>query len=456
MEAMPANFDISSRCPLPLFLFPRGFMAIHISHSGPRLQYPVHEELAGKAVYGLGAMFQVQVSPAMCAAIVNLRVIGAKAIDMEAGTDVVLFDSLEEIKAENARPLDRNEPGTHPVTGEELTMVKYPGIGGFVPRGARLADGTPHPHAGTGFGLAQALGYPVKKHVDQPFDSHDVAVFFELAQYRFDGERFYIERRERMTPEQVLPGYVVKNRPLSMGVMSGDGFVTGMVAGKPGEVHGVGVTRWSRASGWWRPEGFNWVTEKDTSFEPSTVRDSDGAILLCARGYGVEGISKEERAKIDPAKINRFQVWRSRDEGATWEQIIKLDNMRPWSPVCINLLSDGTPYIAANRKVQVRPDMRGATTPDARMREYLCAWKLAADRRNVEPESLLLDANQVLGTVPSGLVWYLDHPIGALLTFNDGQKHAVIGFRVADAAEVVRDARPSGVTGFWAQEVSIR
>ncbi len=427
---------------------------IQISHSGPRLQFPVHEDLTGKAVYGLGVMFQV--GPRVCALMANLRVIGAKVIDMEAGTDVVLFDSLERIAAENARPLDRNEPGVHPVTGEELTMVKYPGIGGFVPLGATLADGRPHPHAGTGFGLAQALGYPVKKHVDQPFDSHDVAVFFELMQYRFDGERFFIEKRERMTPEQVLPGYVVKNRPLSMGVMSGEGIITGMVAGRPGELHGVGVTRWSRTGGEWRPEGFLVVTEKDTSFEPSMVRDVDGAILLCARGYGVEGISQEARATIDAAKINRFQVWRSADEGASWEQIIKLDGMRPWSPVCINLLADGTPYLAANRKVEVRPDMRGMTTPDARMREYLSAWKLTGDRRGVEAESLLVDAKEILGAVPSGLVWYLDHPIGALLTLRDGKKHAVIGFRAADAAEVVRDARPTRVTGIWAEEVANR
>ncbi len=423
---------------------------IHISHSGPRLQFPVHEDLAGKAVYGLGHVFQV--APGKAAAMVNLRVIGAKAIDMEAGTDVVVFDSLEGISAHNAQPLDRNEPGAHPITGEELTMVKYPGVGGFVPLGAKLADGRPHPHAGTGFGLAQALGYPVKKHVAQPFDAHDVAVFFEVLQYRFDGERFFIEKRERMSPEQVLPGYVVKNRPLSLGVVSEDGFITGMVAGKPGEIHGVGVTRWSRESGWWRPTGFLPVTEKDTSFEPSTVRDVDGGLLLCVRGYGVEGVSHEEREKIEKAKVNRFQVWRSMDEGATWQQVIKLDGMRPWSPVCINLLADGAPYLAANRKVEPRPDMRGMTTPDARMREYLCAWKLSADRTGVEAESLLLDGKAVLGPVPSGLVWYLDHPIGAVVELG-GKKRALLGFRVADAAEVVRDGKPGPKTGFWVEEV---
>jgi hypothetical protein len=420
--------------------------------SGPRLQFPPHPDLRGSAVYGLGHVFQV--GPQTAAAMVNLRVIGAKAIDMEAGTDILLFDSLQNLSAASAQPLDRNEPAAHPVTGEPLTMVKYPGVGGFIPLGATLPNGQAHPHAGTGFGLAQALGYPVKKHIDQPFDAHDVQVFFEILQYRYDGNRFFVEKRDRYTPDQILPGYTVKNRPLSMGVPSGDGILTGMVAGKPGELHGVGVTHWSRTSGHWRPIGFTPVTEKDTSFEPSTVRDTDGAMLLCARGFGVEGVPEPLRKTIDKAKINRFQVWRSSDEGATWQQIISRDNMRPWSPVCINTLADGTPYLAANRKVDVRPDMRGHTTPDARMREYLCAWPLTPDRRDVQAESLLLDASARFGPVPSGLLWYLDHPIGAVVTLKDGQKHALLGFRVADAAEVVRDAKPSKHTGFWLDEIA--
>jgi hypothetical protein len=282
---------------------------------------------------------------------------------------------------------------------------------------------------------------------------HDAAVFFDVMQFRYDGKRFFVESFERFTADKVVPGWVLKNRPFRPGVLDGQEIITGMVGGRPGKTHGVGVTRWSRASGKWRPTGFTPVTPADSSFEPSMIRDVDGSLLMSVRGWGVEGVLEEEKKKIDRATINRFQVYRSKDAGATWEQTINLDNMRPWSPVCINQLPDGTPILAANRKVEPRDNVRGNTTPDARMREFLCAWKLTPDRRGVERESLLLDGPALLGPVPSGLVWYLDHPIGGLVTLADGKQHAILTFRVADAGEVVSDHKPTSVTGLWAEEV---
>ena len=95
--------------------------------------------------YGLG--FPFQVAPHKAGLFCNIRRDGMHGIDYEIGSDVILFDDLADIHAGNAFPLSRYEK-----TASSLT-IKGPVVGGFVPMGAKMADGSPHPHAGTGFGM---------------------------------------------------------------------------------------------------------------------------------------------------------------------------------------------------------------------------------------------------------------------------------------------------------------
>jgi hypothetical protein len=60
-------------------------------------------------------------------------------------------------------PISRNTIVDDPAAGEKRVFVAFPEIGGFIPLGARRADGTPHPHAGTGFSLGRSLGYFLKE-----------------------------------------------------------------------------------------------------------------------------------------------------------------------------------------------------------------------------------------------------------------------------------------------------
>ena len=113
-------------------------------------------------VYGLG--FPFQVAPDRAAVFCNVRVEGVNVTDFENGTDVIIFDDLDSISAEGAVAISRNERETG-AEGEERIVVKFPIIGGFVPRGALREDGTPHPHAGTGFGCARpSLSRGRKRH----------------------------------------------------------------------------------------------------------------------------------------------------------------------------------------------------------------------------------------------------------------------------------------------------
>ncbi|MCE9591106.1 MAG: hypothetical protein K8S99_11340 [Planctomycetes bacterium] len=425
---------------------------LRMTLTGPRLRDCVHPGLRDKVVYGLASPFQV--SPTQAAMVLNLRVRGAGVVDFEAGNDVLVFDRLDAIRAEAAEPLDRSEPAVDPENGERITLVKYPPAVGFVPLGAKLPDGRPHPHAGTGFGLGQSLGYPVDRHVAQPYLQSRIVTLFDLYQFAFDGRRFTITARERFTPDALLPGWKLHNRPINSAVADDEELLLGLVAARDGGLHGSGLSRWRRGPDGWRPASFTPITPPDTSFEPSVARDTDGSLLFTARGWGIEGVSKEAVEKLDRALLNCLIAWRSTDHGATWRKLFQVDKARPWSPVVLNQTAAGEPYFAANPTAEPWPEVRGNTVPDARMRQVLSLWPVNAARSGVGDPVPVLDAVARFGKSPSNLTWYIDHPIGAVLTLADGLKHALLAFRVCDGGEVVRDAKPTEHTGTWVEEIT--
>lgn len=420
--------------------------------TGPRLSACLHPELRGKAVYGLAAPFQV--SPTHAAMTLNLRAVGVPIVDLEAGNDLIVFDSLDAIRPEAVIPLDRCEPAVDPKTGERVNLVKYPPSVGFIPLGATLPDGSPHPHAGTGFGIGQSLGFPVERSVHQPYNQRYIQTFFDLFQFAFDGKRFSITSSKRYTPETLLPGWRTRNRAIGPGVPDGADLLIGYVAAPPGGVHGSGVARFRRTADGWAPVGFTPVTPCDTSFEPSLVRDGDGSLLFTARGWGIEGVPADVREKLDPSLRSAIPVWRSTDGGGTWTKLFQADGVRPWSPLVINPTASGTPYVSGNRIAAPWDQVRGSTTPDARMREFLSLWPLNKQRTGLEREVTVLDAVARFGKAPSGLTWYMDHPIGAVLRLKDGKRHNIMAFRICDSAEVVSDAPPSEHTGTWVEEIT--
>src|SRR5688572_5598160 len=109
--------------------------------------------------YGVGTLFQV--GPTTAALCCCLRVEGMPVGDFEDGSDVLLFDNISDIGAARAIPISRNEKYIDQKTNQPRIVIKYPIVGGFVPFGAKRADGSPHPHAGTGFGISEALDFPM-------------------------------------------------------------------------------------------------------------------------------------------------------------------------------------------------------------------------------------------------------------------------------------------------------
>lgn len=375
--------------------------------------------------YGLG--FPFQVAPRKAGLFVNLRMEGIPVGDFENGTDVILFEDLSAISGTGAIPISRNETEPDPETPRGRIIVKYPMIGGFVPLGARRTDGSPHPNAGTGFGLCQAISFPVNEagHFTwQTARIHRV----EVHQFTCDRARFEA-RRMAQDPDQAHPavgdsGWTIVCPGITNAIPDDDDMLQAVQATKEGAT-AVGVVRWQRQDGLWAPVSFAPAATGGAWTEPSLVRDTDGALLFSTRGYGAD-------------KINLVRVWRSADNGESWELAIDAPDTRHEAPISINQAADGTPYIAANLL--------------GKGRESLCLWPLKADRSGLESPMAIRDARAGFGAPPGGSTWMVDHPSGAVLQLADGKWHNVLVYRILGLAEH-RGGDPPPQTGCYVEEV---
>lgn len=204
--------------------------------------------------YGLG--FPFQVAPGRAAVFCNVRVEGVDMWDYENGTDVILFDDLAAIRADGAVTLSRNEREQGP-DGKARLVLKFPMIGGFVPLGAKRADGTPHPHAGTGFGLCQALSFPVN---DQGhFSWSDKFVHrCEVHQLTYDGRRFGSVRSASglEQPYPMAGAWRISAPGITNAIPDGDDLLLAVSAGSDAG-QAAGVARWQRVGGTWQFAAFS-------------------------------------------------------------------------------------------------------------------------------------------------------------------------------------------------------
>ena len=391
--------------------------------------------------YGVGAPFQL--SPTMAAMTCSLRIEKPPVGDFESGVDVILFDDLSRISAEHAIPVSRNEKYVHTSTGKPRIIVKYPLTGGFVPLGARRADGSPHPHAGTGFGLCEVLDFPMHGEWKTGYyrkedKKKDMIRGTEVRQLAYDGKVLLVTETVRTTLENppqapdsewklIWPG-------LTWAIPDGDDLLYPTYAARGDATTWVpepvasGVARWRRQDGRWHPITFVPVAHQEGAgmwAEPSLIRDTDGSLLFTARGaYG----------DFD----NLVRVWRSADNGRTWDVLIDLPKARGQAPVTLNQAADGTPYIVANLP--------------GHERDWLGLWPLQPDRKALGAMINVRNAVEDFGPPPSGLVWFMDHPSAATLRLADGKWHHVLTYRLMDRGEH-SGGEPTPHTGQYVEEV---
>lgn len=377
--------------------------------------------------YGLG--FPFQIGPKKAALFANIRMEGSGNIDFEIGTDVILFDDPEKIEAAGAIPVSRYERRSDPEDGDVIVR-KGPIIGGFVPYGALLPDGSPHPAAGTGFGMCWAISHKVDESGRFEYTEY-LERYAMLYRFAYDGKNFRVVDESRIDAGKLVPGWNLAGNFITNAIPDGEDLLYVMVARVDGQTV-AGFTRWRPGASGWHPVSFTPVTPVNATWsEPSLIRDAHGDLLFTARSY--------DRAV--PVVAFDIAVWRSRNDGSTWEQVIYEKNRRARSPVSINRTVDGTPFIAAN------------TPPLRRTREVLSIWPLDESRTKLEGRITARDARAQFGLAPSGSWWRVDHPTSAVVRLADGKWHSILAYRIADNGEIEGDAPPAPQTGCYVEEV---
>lgn len=366
-----------------------------VSHGPPDVVHPRVVFDGGTGAYGIGTLYQV--GPTTAALFANVRTVGVGHHDFEDGTDAFLFDSLRELAHTPSVVLSRNEREKGP-DGKSRLVVKFPVIGGFVPRGALRADGTPHPGAGTGFGIAQALSFG---NVDNGLISwkEPFIRYVELHQLRFDGQRLttrcsWIRTTDWLRTADGAWGILVNG--LSSAIPDGDDLLFACTAQG---AHGTstGVARWSFADGPWAPVSFVPIA---SGSEPSLVRSRAGALVFSRRGT---------------SSSQALELWRSEDSLA-WNKVLDIPRRRSASPVAVNRGLDGSVFIAAN--------LLGTN------RDRFMGWEATPGLDGICRERVLRDCTGEFGAPPDGTFWACDHASGAVVRLGDGQWHALLAYRI--------------------------
>lgn len=395
-----------------------------VSRSGPAFRQPTADTGGQVTRYGLGFVFQV--GPQTAAVSCNLRTVGKGHWDFEDGSDVILFGDLARLDGQKAVVCSRNVEDTDPATGKKRVVVTYPMVVGFVPFGARRADGTQHPGAGTGFGFSQTAC----------FDLNDEGFFtwkqpytrsWYVHQLAYDGTAFRVVKMQAKPPDAPLKtadgAWALSAPGLSCALPDGDDLLFAVSADN-GTRHASGVSRWRLQEGDWQPVAFYDVSGGS---EPSLIRDLDGSLLYSVRSAGAEG--------------GTVRVWRSRDGAQNWEQVLHAPNLRANAPVALNQTADGVPYIAA--------DSPGT------YRAKLCLWPLDLRQGTVGTPVIARDCVSDFGPPPEGTTWFADHATATTVRLADGKWHSLLAYRVlAFSGAGVGGETLTPHTGCYLEEVS--
>lgn len=387
--------------------------------------------------YQICIPFQIGPNQAMLS--VNKRVCGSRVIDLEAGGDLILIDALDPIHILQRFKVSEIEIINHPRTGEKVYMNGGFTEGGFVPLGAKRDDGSPHPHAGTGFSLIVEHSYPVKLETQE--DTHldpksDVYTRVQIKQLAFDGKRLEITHEETFEETDLFPGTRCLGLGLSAAIPDGDDLVVGANMGC--FAHWMtGFTRWQRVDGRWQLTDFRVVDPH--AMEPTIVRDPlDGSLLMGSRA--------------DPSTptILAPTIYRSVDGGKTWKRVFAKRLLEGWNPIVLNRALDGTLYFASNRH-------HLPLVHRLAKRNMIWAWPVTDDRTDTLDPILVRDGPTEFGPAPTpNSTWRLDHPVGTNLRLADGVWRHILAYRVLDDAEMYTTAGPSDRTGTYLEEVITR
>lgn len=404
--------------------------------------------------------YPFQVAPRKAALSLNIKVSPGPGQDFPVGVDMLVFDDLAKIRAEDAVPFARNVVEPNPnADGKPAIMAAYPPQVGFIPLGALRSDGTPHPHAGTGVAPLLTGARPVddSEGLDHfpdrvgrgAFRGRRAYQYSEIRQLRFDGAKLTWTDPVRLRGNEIFASnHTLINYGMSAGIPDGDDLLIPLVCRRVGAPkHTSGISRWTRRGGEWQPVSYEPITPEDNSIEPSLVRDIDGSLLFLARGRRESG---------PPVRL-----WHRR-AGGEWKLVINRQRLTNSTPVTLNSAVDGTPYVLMNLfqpEFRLPPDIHAdggisRLEPKGRRGERSTILLLALNRERDGFETPLLARDPLMdfGIPPRGTIWAADHPTATVVRLADEQWHSIYGYRVLEWIENSHQTPPSPQTGCYLDE----
>jgi len=374
-------------------------------------------------IYELGKFFQLDRTRLLLVA--SMREQGGH--DFCVGNDGFVFEKLPDIDPASAIPINRLDPDYKlKSNGAPAVQGRFPASGGFVPLGARLANGRPHPGAGTGFLFSGALtflpdrsnGHPQATRADRTI---------EFIQLRWDGKTLHKTGRE-LTDR--FEGIGVGRVPLSNCLEQDPGFLCPFPADDGSHVV---VVRFDWDGKRWKPgaagKPFGSAPEQPATgaayvyryreTEPS-IQFTGGRYLLHTRGRDPKG-----------------HVYSSID-GLNYQ--LEFDHRNHTVPQVMNQGLDGSLYISTN-------------TGPGYLRNPLLAFPLVGTSLSapwvIHDEKGLRD--------PKGKeVPFADHGVGGNF-FLDGRWRHLFLYRLCDLRETNGDGiAPLPGTGLYLAEMEYR
>lgn len=415
-----------------------------------------------RGVYQLGSPFQL--SSTQVGLSLNIRYSGIRAVDLEIGSDLAIFDDINHISDSHIQELTRYSHDVHPKTGRKMLFARYPVIINFVPFGAKRPDGTPHPFAGTGFGINSVIGFPEDRLSSDVFEGmEDDEQFYavEIHQYTYDGTHFREVSGRMYRPDELLDGFLLGGGAMSTAIADGDDLIlplSGMrnSGSYPIEINGCGLVRFRCTERQWKAVEYVPVIADTEHFysiggtfgnyvEPSVMRDLDGSLLFVMREVG------EKPFAAGPLDAERLRVFRSADNGRSWETMIDLPHFHPLTPLSIIRAADGTPCICANE--YCTKNSKGEVKGSIVLRERMLLHELSPDRSDLLKPLMVRDC---VGEFPAPYFdswWRIDHPIGLPVRLKDGRWHGLLCYRILEHAECDLDAPLTPLTGCYVEEI---
>jgi hypothetical protein len=234
---------------------------IKIIPHGKILERPTRQPEGTKnsVSYILGKCFQLDRTH--CLLVANMEEQGGH--DMCVGNDGFIFEKLSDIKPESAIFLNRPDENYKLKRKENYAwLAKFPAMGGFVPLGAKMENGKPHPAAGTGVLVSQGITY----HSDRTITDQDSEIIMEIVQLRWNGKTLTIKQKSLM--DEAL-GFKLFGVPLSNFCPQGATLLSPFTTDK-----GTVVFRWEFDGEIWR------ITESGKPFVCNAKRDlSHGRVI---------------------------------------------------------------------------------------------------------------------------------------------------------------------------------